>query len=401
MRRFSGDSNWQIKKEIFTLWGAVLGDCALSIEDDPIRKKVYLKIIHPGIIKNVSLDDWGNVKEYSIEETRRENGKDVVYTETATREDANVVYQTFKDGRPFAWGDQKQNWSMPYGFTPLIVQKHNDVGLPWGWSEFHPGRSKFQESDDLASKLSDQIRKTVHSAWFFSGMEKPKEKLTMSTPSGSTDERDKRQAGREDIPSLYGPSGAQANPLVANLQIADSSNYIATILKSIEKDYPELALDVNNIQGVTSGRALRINQQPAADKVEMRRATYDDCLVRAVKMAISIGALNNYPGYERFSESSYQNGDLDFSIGERPVFKRDPLDDIEIDKGFWDEAVSAKSAGVPLVPFLERKGWSEDEIKKITESPEYQSRLAAMEQLNKMGGNTPPPVIDKKVTNVQ
>ena len=51
--------------------------------------------------------------------------------------------------------------------------QNQDVGLDWGFSELHTGRVKFAEVDDIASKLNDQIRKTVDSKWLAAGVDDP------------------------------------------------------------------------------------------------------------------------------------------------------------------------------------------------------------------------------------
>jgi hypothetical protein len=65
------------------------------------------------------------------------------------------------EGGALDWDGEGAEWDYPYGFTPMVVFQHNNVGLDFGWSELFPGLSKFREVDDLASKLSDQIRKMV------------------------------------------------------------------------------------------------------------------------------------------------------------------------------------------------------------------------------------------------
>jgi hypothetical protein len=67
----------------------------------------------------------------------------------------------------------------------------------------------------------------------------------------------------------------------------------------------------------------------------MRRAGYDSALMRAHQMAVAIGGMRGYVGYQGFSLDSYRAGALEHSIGDRPVFAIDPLDRIEEDTAFW------------------------------------------------------------------
>ncbi len=392
------NSNWQIRKDILSMWGASLGDVGIKIIDDTVREKTYLKLVHPGTIKSAELDPFGNVKGYELEEYRPDPrpkaGKKsrVRYGERASRDGDNVVYETFLDGRPYAWNDDGiVKWAEPYGFVPMVMVQHNNVGLDFGWSEIYPELSKFREVDDLASKLSDQIRKMVDAPWLLAGVKQSDVSLGSQAAESGTQTTANKQKQRQEVPIIYASdNNAKAQHLVAPLDIAATSAHIEEILKGIEADYPELSVNIQNMTGDVSGRALRINQAPATDKVLQRRPNYDNAIVRAQAMAIAIGGFRGYSGFDGFGLESYQAGDLEHSIGERPVFQKDALDDLEVDKAFWETADAAKRAGVPLLVFLEQKGWTKVQIAQIENSPEYKSRLAAMESLQNVDGNIPP-----------
>jgi hypothetical protein len=380
------NSNWQIRKDTCTLWGSILGDVAIKVVDDPIREKVYLKVVHPGVIKQVDLDPFGNVKGYTIETPRpdpRNLDREVVYREVAFRDGDNVVYQTFLNNDLYPWDGEEAEWAEPYGFIPMVVIKHNDVGLEWGWSEFHSAHPKFREVDDIASKLSDQIRKMVDSAWLMSGVNKPAREKAKAESTDATISNP--EPGREEIPVFYGPLGASATPLIAPLDISATTNYLASLLKILEQDYPELSSDIHNVQGDISGRALRINQMPVENKVKERRPNYDDALVRIHQMAVAIGGFRGYVGFDGFDLDSYGAGMLDHQIADRPVFSKDPLDDLETEEKFWTVTKAALDNGIPITFHLEEHGWTPERIAKVTSSPEFLARQAGLRQLAMLG----------------
>jgi hypothetical protein len=91
-------------------------------------------------------------------------------------------------------------------------------------------------------------------------------------------------------------------------------------------------------------------------------------------MCISIGGMKGYPGYEAFSEASYANGELDHSIGERPVFAVDALDRLEEEQSRATLIKTLTDSGLPLAATLRRAGLAEDEIELIlSERDEEQS----------------------------
>jgi len=264
----------------------------------------------------------------------------------------------------------------------MVSIKHNTIGLDWGWSEIHPALSKIREVDDVASKVSDQIRKMVDSGWLFSGIKKPDTPPTMTGRSATANAP---APGREEMPALYATDpNARATPLVAPLDIASALAHIAAINAELEREFPELQMDIWNAGGDTSGRALRLARQRVTQKVFERRPSYDDALVRAMQMAIGIGGMRGYAAYKGFDLDSYGRGDLDFDIASRPVFEVDEFEKLESDKLFWDTANTAIKAGMPLDVYLRRSGWSDDDVSQITDSAEYRSRLAL---LGDLGGN--------------
>jgi len=371
-------SNWQTKKGIVTLRGSVLGDTVIKVVDDVRKKRVYLEPVHPGMLSDVTLDKWGNVKAYVLEEERyNDHGQKVVYKETADRDGDNVVYRTFSNGSLYPWDGESAEWEVAYGFIPMVVIQHKDVGLPWGWSEMHSGITNFREVDDQASLLNDQIRKVVNPVWLFSGVDKPKAALQATATQPTTDNP---EAARENMNAMYGPVGAGATPLVAPLDVVAVSGNIESIIKKIERDYPELSEDLQNASGDVSGRALRINRQPVIAKIQDRRPGYDNALVRAQQMALAIGGWRQYdPVFSGVSLDSYGSGKLDHSIKQREVFPKDPLDDIEVEQAFWTAAGAAKDAGIPLTIFLKRNGWTDEQLKEYEASTENQARISALE----------------------
>jgi len=355
-------SNWSINKGIVPLWGSILGDYIIRILDDPEREYVCMDRVHPAALRSLNTDRRGFVKSYEIQEYRELDGKIVVYKETAEREGDSVVYRTYRDGEPFAWNGSASSWTEDYGFIPMVVGQHNNVGADWGWSEMHGDRSKIQELDDLASKLHDHIRRMADPAWL-ANFPKPGKELKMKTGDATND---RPQPGREELPILYiSDANAKMQPLVVpELKIAEVTGELDHMLRELERDYPELQMDIWSVGGDTSGRALITARQRAEKKVTERRAEYDSALVRAQQMAIAIGGQAGYAGFEGYNLDSYKAGELDHSIAERTVFDLAPTEIADERLKFW-QAIQAASQSVPVETALEDAGWSPDKIQGI------------------------------------
>jgi hypothetical protein len=87
-------------------------------------------------------------------------------------------------------------------------------------------------------------------------------------------------------------------------------------------------------------------------------------------MALSIGGMRNYSGYEKFDLMSYERGDIYHQIGERSVFPMDPQDKAEINEIEWRAIKTAVDAGANLRGVLKNLGWSEEDIKDVVDAEE-------------------------------
>jgi len=358
-------SQFARKKNLLTLTGTICGDAGLEVIDEIDR--VYLKIVEPELVKEVILDSFGNCKGYTIEFDRNHPDREtqtVTYTKVVSKEGDTIKFETFLNEKPYAWpenvdyaGSPVSSWVENYGFVPFTWLRHVDNGTWYGESEYLAGLSRFIEIDDVASKLTDIIRKNVEPIWAIKGA-KPKSSET-APKTGKTILRPRPEG--EELNLYYLGADMDIEPLVANLNIEHSLLHIEKLVEFLEKVYPETMIARMQYQDTPmSGRALRIARQPVETRIRERRIGYDTGLTTALKMSISIGGYRGiYPG---ITLNSYAQGQLDFTISEREVYPIDPADASEIEKRFWEAAKVAVEVGVPLSGYLLNKGWTTEEV---------------------------------------
>jgi hypothetical protein len=363
------------------------------IVDDPYRQVVLFKPIHPDSLAWFDRDDYGNCRGYVIQEARPNPEVALnyglptmsVYTEECVKVGQSVRYTTYLDGEPYDWRDYPDatpvsrrfgaSWVEEYGFVPLVLAQHRDIGLGWGMAEMYPTLCKIHELDDVGSKLDDGIRKNVDPRYLFSGVA-PGETLSFGD---STDPDVDGSAQRNALDGLRATDpNAKAQSLIAYLDVTATTNRIKMILENIEREHPELSSDMAGQNA--SGKARRIAQERVEALVIQRRVSYDDALVRAQSMAISIGAIKGYPGYEAFDAGSYDRGDLEHSIGDRPVFAMDELDRIEQSTGRSLVLKTLTDAGVPLAEAMEIAGYNPDIIARSVAGANVMAQQAVTKQ---------------------
>lgn len=334
-------SRWGEQKSLYVRRGARYGDSFLKVCDDPSKRKVYLESLHPGKVREWTTDNVGNIQSIVIEYLREEDPdiaaltpsrfglipqpqsqKQYLYTEKITKlDDGSEKWETFKDGEPFGYyanefGILVPSWTTEYGFIPVTLTQYKNIGLFSGANAFYSSLRKIDEINDNASLLNDQVRKAINPMWYFAGVRRTEEvNATTNGTEGTENERRK-----DAVPAIYGPAGSQPFPMVFDLPIDQAYQNLQGMIAELERDMPELALqrireggsDMTE-PGNTSGYS------DAIGRVEEARGNYDAGQIRALQMAITIGGIHQYDGFEGFNLDSYAAGDLKFYIRERPV----------------------------------------------------------------------------------
>lgn len=359
-------SNWQANKDLITQYGAEMGDVGIKIVDDPDKQEVRFEIVHPKTIKDLTLDANGYVKGYKLQEIRWWQGKKVTFEEECWR-DADgateaVHFATYKDGQLFAWNGKVAEWTEEYGFVPFVAIQHIRTGMRYGWAEIHSVRVKIHELDDLSSKLHDYIRKVVDPIWLFN-FKKPKDGIDLRSQQSAPTTANP-QPVREELPAIFvGDSAAKAQALVtSDVDITKTAAEIQNVIAELERDLPELQMDIWTAGQYTTGKALRNARQRVERKVIQRRPEYDQALIRAHQMAVAIAGEKNYDeAFSDFNLASYDAGDLDHTIpSDRRIFDTDTTEEMDKKKVFWDTVVNADRQGLPVAQVLRDLGKSED-----------------------------------------
>lgn len=316
-------SNWGVSLSQWTRNGAMLGDTCIYVVDDAAKGKVYLDVIEPEHVIEVELDQFRFVK-YAYLEFEFEDDEGEAYTYGL--EIDGEMFRTYRNGQVYAYeanaegGQARSEWPNPYGFVPVVLTAHLDIGETFGLAAVSPTLKKIDDVNDLASHLGRQERKAIEPQWFLTGVTLGK---TGTAGDGTT-------LRRGDNVWAAPNAQATAQALVEQIDIAGVLADIDRRLAEIGRDLPELQAEEISAQGAQlTGRALRMLLAPAEEKVSEARKHYDADLVRAQQMAVAIAGFRGYmPG---FGLDSYARGDLDHQIDpNRPIFPADPLEDAQL-----------------------------------------------------------------------
>lgn len=359
---------------------SLLGDAAWWVVDDPGKQRVRLELLDPGRVKYRELDAVGNIKaaviEYCREEepdvTRYQPGR---FTGELTLKTANTYtytmiidggsFRVFKDGKPFKYsfhtdenGNPVDGWDNPYGFVPLKMTYYEEGKDRWGQNAFFGvARRQIDEINDSTSLLSDSVRNVVTPLLQAYGMTRAQE-TTLT------------RADKDNVSILYMPNEkAELKPVTIPLDIAAASAHRASLIADLEKNLPVLALQrIREMSGTMSGVAIQNVFGDATSSIENLRRNLDPALCAALQMAISIGGIQGYEGFRAFNEQSYDNGDMQLSIADRPVIEDRLTRGEKVDKLISIAALPAGSKRQALVEL----DYSEKVIGEIVEADQME-----------------------------
>jgi len=392
-------SNHNLGKDVITLWGATQGDVFAEACLDVAGRTVRINPVPAGRVKACEVTAEGNVVAYQLQYRRTDprfrpdsnhrglQPAPVTYEEVVDRDPAGTVrYRTYLNGQAFAWpGNPSADWSyrkdlMP--FVPMVHVQHANLGLGWGQAEAAPAIGGMTEVSDLASCLTDWARRAVHAPHLIAGMTKPgKDKETVTLRDGRQSEEggddDERTRVRQEQNLLFGKTATGAYSLVHNLPVEGIGGQIDRLRRWQLDNYPELAYEKLRLSGEASGESFREARKPAATKVDDRRTPYDAGSERLFKMAITLGGIHGFGGYERFDIGSYQSGDLDFRIGARPAFAVDAEDRTADRLAKYAALKAATDAGLPIDLAMEEAGYDPATIAKVVADRAQEQARAA------------------------
>lgn len=385
----------------YTSEAALYGDAAWWIVDDPARRRVRLELLHPSKIRDVDRDEVGNVRACVIEYEKAEAPdvegyqprrfttataqpiKTYVYTLKATKVDEfSVHFETFKDGDPFAFysdsdGTEVAEWDAPYPFVPLKLAAFEPAEDGWGRNSFYASRTKLDQVNSVASQLNASVRRVI-------------EPILMAKNVGTTvDAQGKRKIDfgtqRDDATgvSVLFVTGTDADiqPLTIPLDLAAALEHVNAMLMEIERDMPILALQrIRESSNITAPGA-RVGYSDAIGRIDSARQNLDPPLAAALQMAVTIGAVQGYEGFGGFSAESYDDGDMELRVKERPVMP---------DELTTAERLQAYSTVKDLPPGLQRQALKDmgvaktdiDAIMKEQADLEQQQIERAQQQIN-------------------
>jgi len=363
-------SNWQARKQVLVRWAAVLGETYIKVAQPEGKQRVYLQLNRPEYVTDYDDDEQGNITYIRVDVPRsRRDGDEVTFflhTEVWDKADGRCrIWEHDKTpetpieqlGTPTRSYDLMATWGID--FIPWVRAVHLDIGEDRGVGAYLLQLDKIDEANRLATRLHTMLFRHNDVTWALeSNMVDAATGRPLPPPRIATS----IDADGQEVVDLAGekfirlPGMARLSTLVPNINYEAALSALNAHLVELKNDLPELRYyDLPDL-GEMSGRAIRLLMGPAITSAHEVRGNLEDALVRAQKMALTIG--QNAGIWSNLG--SYDDGDLEHSFAERAIIPADRYEDAEIIK-------AEKEAGIPLFTSLRRSGATEKEMAQVEE----------------------------------
>lgn len=376
-------SNFSNRKTVGARWVAMWGNAFLKVASSGDDTRVHYQLIEPGYVgNNFDVDERGHITYLRLDmpKTRRSGDMTEAYTHTEVWDEETMRIWEHTEG-PDARLDQLGNPTTAvemaeFGidFVPFVHFKLRDIGEDLGVGAFTLQLDKIDEANRQVTRLHQMLYRYNKNHWVLAanGMDqtgRPLPPPNVGDSSTATNTGDRVTIGGDEMWRL--PGNATMQSTVPQINYRDALNILQDQMMELERDMPELAYYRLREMNEVSGIAVRTLLSDAIDRVIDARANVEEALIRADKMALSIGQAMGI-----FDETlgNYDAGDFDHHFREREIIPLTPKEKAELVK------LDVES-GVPLTTSLKWRGRTDAEIEdmladKATEASNTSQNLA-------------------------
>lgn len=257
-------SDWSTDGVLFVHYGAQYGIGGLKVADLRAAQRVVVKPIDPTSFMTVRSGQYDATPRLGIIIEQRRGATGDLYEYAEVIEPDRV--RTFANGEPVGIDGREPEYTNELSFVPLVEVQHLRTGEEFGETTYQKAIPVLDELNELASYLSDIIKKHAEAQWVITG----------------GDASDMEKSG-DNI--WFMPQGSDVKALVAGIDIPGVLAYIQEIRAQVEESLPELAFSELKKKDQIATATLELQLAELVFKVRRSRPNYDHGLADALRMA--------------------------------------------------------------------------------------------------------------------
>lgn len=356
--------------ELATLWrwrqhmalrpklGAVLGDVLTEVVDDQEHGAVWPRVVWPGYVVDLDLNDVGDVKRYALEYgvTIPEStayGQTVKAESYRFRKEVDSrAFRFYKDGKPFDYpeiGPAVQ--PNPYGFVPAIWDRHEIVFGDRGMGALDKTLAMAKEINSLLANALDYQQKQFNAPV---GVKGAAVQNSLRRSLGSILPRTAEADPRDDPATIAArtaetlgllPMNADGDFVTIAFDVGKTAEMVNLLIDSVVAESPEARYGQRLLElSQATGPAVELILAPITGKVKRARANYDPQTVKLYQMGTSMLGMrlaagnydrdllarrpSRYAAFAPFAPGAFDAGRMDCGIADRDVFAESDADKI-------------------------------------------------------------------------
>lgn len=348
-------SNMTEEVELLDRYTPVLGSCGLRVvmENNPAvnNRRVYLSVEHPNVIRDVETDARGNITQLVIEYDRLEGSmreEDPQEWHSYVEYMSKDVFWMQRDGD---WWNMNTNSAVDTreeaevtnlaGFVPYVIVRHRNVGSTFGVPCFYGQEEKIDHINALATHLAHQVHRHVTATWLLEAGGPPPNFVELGDMNIVYIQRELGQT-----------NAARLEAMVANLNLEQAGGLIDRLQTQLSNSMPELTATDGEFLSHQSGGTVAHLRTPAEQRLTKGRASYESAVVKAQKMALSLGIIYGLwdvgtgMGSRRAADEAFDTGKLDHRFNKRALFPLTTDEKLSMAKAEQAQA-AARNPNVP------------------------------------------------------
>lgn len=257
-------SRWDTQGILYSHYGALYGVSGLRVADLRDEKRIELQPARPTCFMLIYEGEYSNIPNlaFCVEHKEDEIGM-FEYAEVITPE----KIRTYRDGVLTGFDDRKPEYKNEQGIIPIVEILHINDGTDLGECTYQKSIPLLNEVNEMATRLSDVIKKNADPQWTIAGAE-PSDLVRGST-----------------VMWFLPDANAKVTPVVPTIDIVGVMEFIREIKSGVKESLPELLFDELRKMGQVATPTLEIFCSELVIKIKRVRPNYDRGLVTAMQMA--------------------------------------------------------------------------------------------------------------------
>lgn len=339
-------------KDKFLIKAAALGTYNLRIvfRNDDNGKRVLLLPEHPSIVRYVERDERGNITQLVLEYEKVEGeffGEDDnqrqkhKYIEYMSREkfwmvkDGEWWNYTLNNGEG-GFVDSREEATVPnkLGIVPYVFAMLVDIGGDFGVPCFYGRERQIDHLNALAAHINYQIHKHVVPTWLIEAGGPAPEPIIMGDQRIWYVRKDNTISSQVSVKDL-----------VSKMDLSTAIAQQTKLQEELTNSMPELKATDGQFLSHQSGGTVAQLRIPAEQRILVARTNLESALIKAQKIAISLGILNGMwnvgtgTSSRKAADEAFAKGLEDHRFAKRPALPLTTDDKLTLAKA--DQAKAA------------------------------------------------------------